>query len=142
TANCKDGLRGGASPLPGAACPPPSANPCPPRVPLLGGRAMKTGGALRGGTGCDVEAGGPRGPPLKARPGGSAGLVDYQDDLVTPVTSPWRARSRRQIRHMLNLRRNARGLTTQGAAVVSAHLELRLALGLRDLRELGHWVFS
>src|SRR3954453_11367493 len=34
--------------------------------------------------------------------------LDYQDDLITPVISPFRARLRKQMRHIWNLLRNAR----------------------------------
>src|SRR5512146_226542 len=37
------------------------------------------------------------------------GEVSYQLDLMTPVISPCSARLRKQMRHIWNLRRNARG---------------------------------
>src|SRR5262249_8698725 len=57
-----------------------------------------------------------RGPPansshcaFRAYPGGSHQL-HYHEDLMTPVISPDSARLRRQMRHIWNLRKNARGL--------------------------------
>ena len=38
----------------------------------------------------------------------------YQELLISPVTSPCSARLRRQMRHILNLRRNARGRPQSG----------------------------
>jgi hypothetical protein len=34
--------------------------------------------------------------------------LDYQEDLITPVISPFRARLRKQMRHIWNLFKNAR----------------------------------
>src|SRR3954466_14208756 len=49
-------------------------------------------------------------PPPAVPVGAPAPLptLDYQDDLITPVISPFRARLRKQMRHIWNLLRNAR----------------------------------
>src|SRR5512138_2193190 len=57
------------------------------------------------------------GPPRGSReelpsPGGEKSV--YHELLMSPVISPWRARLRRQMRHIWNLRRYARGRPHKG----------------------------
>src|SRR5258706_2130839 len=58
----------------------------------------------------------------------------YQLDLVTPGSSPWRARSRKQIRHSEKRRMNARGRpqTTQRWYPRTLNFGVRFALAIRD----------
>jgi hypothetical protein len=71
---------------------------------------------------------------VSGAPAFEAGPRNYQLDLVTPVTSPFEARDRKQIRQTPNLRRKARGRPQmlQRLYIRTSNLGFRLLFAIRD----------